>query len=235
VGRWSDKIVIWRFLAIVACAALAQPSLAAHRGSKPAPHTEAPKGGSPGGPTTPPGGKAETDTADHDATSQGRIKGPGAESARKDSALHATPGPTPRIHLKTPDDGYINLRRRAARDSLVGGRKKLEIGRLAIAPHRPPAAGAVETRRTAIGVTVPANPAFEKHDALHPPATVPTGVPKNSLGLAVTEAHMPVVPHPWGAVATGVNGTTVGHTTRSSIGGAGKDRSAISGSSYHHR
>jgi hypothetical protein len=121
VGRWFDKIVIWRFLALVACAALAQPSLAAHRGSKPAPHTEAAKGGLPGGPTTPPGGKAETDTADHDATSQGRIKGPGAESARKDSASHATPGPTPRIGLTTPDDGYINLRRRAARDSLVGG------------------------------------------------------------------------------------------------------------------
>src|SRR5580704_11844289 len=62
------------------------------------------------------------------------IKGPGAESAREDSASHATPGPTPRIDLTTPDDGYINLRRRAARDSLVGGRKKLEIDRPAIAP-----------------------------------------------------------------------------------------------------
>jgi hypothetical protein len=46
---------------------------------------------------------------------------------------------------------------------------------------------------------------------------------------------MPVVPQPRGAVVTGVNGTSIGHSTRSSIGGAVKDGSAISGSSYHRR
>jgi hypothetical protein len=142
---------------------------------------------SPRSPATPPGGKAEIDTADHDAThpdaaSQGRVN-PGAESARKGLASGATPGPTPRIDLTTPDDGYINLRHRAARDSLVGGRKKLEIGRPAIAPHLAPAAGAVETRRAATGVTVSPSPPFEKHDPLHTPAVVPSGVPETVSAL----------------------------------------------------
>jgi hypothetical protein len=46
---------------------------------------------------------------------------------------------------------------------------------------------------------------------------------------------MPVVPHALPAVATGINGTTMGHTAPSSIGGAAKDHSAIAGSSYRHK
>jgi hypothetical protein len=226
-------------LAVIACTALsAQPGFAAHRG-KLSPHTDAAKGSAPAGPAASPEVKTGTDTADHDAThpdatSRGRTKGPDADQAGKGSV----PGRTPSIDLVRPDDGYINLRRRAARASLVAGKKQLEIGRPAIAPHLPPAVGAGEATRTATGVTVPANPAFEKHDdVLHPPATVPSGVPRNSLGLAATEARrpdLPVAPHVPTAVVTGINGTTMNHTTPSSIGGAAKDRSAISGSSYHH-
>jgi hypothetical protein len=238
-----DRMVNWRILAVVACMAfVAQPGRAAEQG-KPTPHADAAQGGAPSGATAPGEGKTEADAADHNPTHpasnvRGRIKGPGTDAGHAGVASGATPGPPPSIDLVRPDDGYTNLRRRAARASLIAGHKNLAFGRPAVPPHLPSVGPLVEPTRTATGTAVPAGPAFGKPDGFHPSGTVPGIAPKNNLGLAATEVHrpdMPVVPHVTPLVVSGINGTTMGHTTPSSIGGAAKDRSAIAGTSYRHR
>lgn len=238
-----DRMVSWRILAVVAFTAIvAQPALAAE--AKPTPHADAAQGGAPSGAAAPAEGKTELDTAAHTAphsgsTVRGHVKGPGADAAHGGVVSGTAPGSTPSIDLVRPDDGYTNLRHRAVGASLIAGRKQNpEFGRPNIAPHLPSVGPAAEPSRTATGTIAPALPLITRPDGLHPNGIVPTGLPRNNLGLAATEPHrpdMPMVPHVALPMVSGINGTTMGHTNPSTIGGAAKDHSAIAGTSYRHR
>jgi hypothetical protein len=212
------------FLAAIACVALtADASVAAGRhghGSKSAPQTS----------------KAvphEETAGDHPAkseTGEQPVRNPTRESDKSGKAEHD-------IDLVRHDDGYINLRRRATRPSLVAAKKKLQIvPPVAVTSHPSVPAGAtVEPVRNSAGVTVPA---VKKPDpiAAVPEVAAKPGLAKNSVGLSVNEIHRPEV-HvtATGAVVpvTGINGTTMGHAGVGGIGGPAKDRSAIGGSTYH--
>jgi hypothetical protein len=214
INRW--------FLAVIACVALtADASLAAGRhghGSKSAPQTS----------------KAvphEETAGDHPAkseTGEDPVRNPTRESDKSGKPEH--------IDLVRHDDGYINLRRRATRSSLIAAKKKLPIiAPVAVAPHLPlPAGATVEPVRNSAGVTATA---VKKPDpiAAVPEVTAKPGLAKNNLGLSVNEIRRPEV-HvtATGAVApvTGINGTTMGHAGVGGIGGPAKDRSAIGGSTY---
>jgi hypothetical protein len=211
------------FLAAIACVALtADASVAAGRhghGSKSAPQTS----------------KAvphEETAGDHPAkseTGEQPVRNPTRESDKSGKPEH--------IDLVRHDDGYINLRRRATRPSLVAAKKKLQIvPPVAVTSHPSVPAGAtVEPVRNSAGVTVPA---VKKPDpiAAVPEVAAKPGLAKNSVGLSVNEIHRPEV-HvtATGAVVpvTGINGTTMGHAGVGGIGGPAKDRSAIGGSTYH--
>jgi hypothetical protein len=170
------------------------------------------------------------------ATSSGRA---GIESGSKTSGKGGkSAGAARGIDLVRPDDGYINLRRRATRSSLIAaGKKMLQIAPpVAVKPHRAsPADASVEPLRNSAGVALPLKP-----DSIHtaPRMPVTTGLAKNSIGLSVNEIQRPET-HltATGAVApvTGINGTNMGRTGVGGVGGPAKDRSGINGSDFHHK
>jgi hypothetical protein len=138
------------------------------------------------------------------------------------------------IDLVRPDDGYINLRRRATRSSPIaaGQTKKLQIAPpVAVKPHpASPAGASVEPLRNSTGVGLPL------HTAPRMPVT--TGLAKNSIGLSVNEiqrreTHITAS----GALAPviGINGTNNGRAGVGGVGGPAKNRSGINGSAFHHK
>jgi hypothetical protein len=226
----------WR-IAALACAALAAgPVLAAgrhapHHASQPAAQGagQAGSGSTSAGPTRPEGGNA---TGPVDTTA--------AKTTPKEPADHGKPtdsksvGP---IDLTRPDDGYANLRRRAARHSLIAAQKKPPV----VAPgvHPPAAATAEHTRNAAGAVMLPAPPAAvgaARPEPVHAESVPAFGGARNNLGLSTTSAH-PAAVH----VATtpkppvnGINGTSL-HQGGPGIGGPATDRAVIGGSTYRHR
>src|SRR5271165_2981325 len=112
----------WRIVAALACGALAAgPGLAAgrhapHHASQPAAQGAGQEGSNSAGQAKPEGGNATgpVDTTAAKATPQE----PADHGKTTDSK---SVGP---IDLTRPDDGYANLRRRAARTSLIAAQKK---------------------------------------------------------------------------------------------------------------
>jgi hypothetical protein len=229
----------WRIGVALACVALAaSPGAAAPRHH--APHagpSAAPGAGSSGG-TPAPAGQAKPEGGDAsnplDASSK-TPKGP-ADGGKADSK---SAGP---IDLTRPDDGYANLRRRAARSLFIAAQKKPPIASTTVAPHPP--AKVPEHPRNAAGVVVPALPGqptavgSAKPEPVHvEPAAF--GGTKNNLGLTPADGHAAPVhvattPAPPKLPVIGINGTTL-HPGSSGIGGPAKDHSAIAGSSYKHK
>jgi hypothetical protein len=218
------KINRW-FLAAIACVALtADASFAAGRHGKSTPRT----GGAAShevtaGDHAP---KSETGAAGvepvHDATRSG---------GKPDTSAHG-------IDLVRHDDGYINLRRRATRSTLIAAKKKLAIvPTVVVAPHPPsPTGAAVEPAKNSTGNAVVTKP-NPVHTGPAPVVPVNAGLAKNSLGLSVNDKH-PSAIHVTAtnatAPVTGINGTTMGHHPGvGGIGGPAKERSATSGSSFH--
>jgi hypothetical protein len=254
----------WTLVVVIVCAALASgASFAAERGGQSVPQsgeTVSHQEGSPGG-RLPESGVApdksgtvtggqnsdlagdRTDAGDlaarppAPATASGRagIKSGSKASGKGGKSAGAARG----IDLVRPDDGYINLRRRATRSSLIaaGQKKKLQIVPPVAVKRHPasPAGASVEPLRNSAGVALPLKP-----DSIHtaPRMPVTTGLAKNSIGLSVNEIQRPET-HltATGAVApvTGINGTNMGRPGVGGVGGPAKDRSGINGSAFHHK
>jgi hypothetical protein len=236
----------WRIVAALACATLAAgPGLAAgrhapHHASQPAAQGAGQAGGAStsAGQTKPPeGGNA---TGPVDATA--------AKTTPKEPADHGkatdskSVGP---IDLTRPDDGYANLRRRAARPSLIAAQKKPPgMAPGTVIPH-PPAAATAEHARNAAGAAVPGAPTLPpavggaKPEPGHAESVPGFGSAKNNLGLSTTGMHpapvhvatTPAAPKP---PVMGINGTSL-HQGGPGIGGPAKDHSAIGGSTYRHK
>jgi hypothetical protein len=233
-----------RIVAVMACTAFTVgPSLAAgrhapHHASQPAAQgagqaggaststgqAKPPEGGNAAGPVDTTAAKTPKEPADHGKTTDSKSVGP--------------------IDLTRPDDGYANLRRRAARPSLIAAQKKSVVAPGTVAPH-PPAAATAEHARNAAGAAVPGAPALPpavgaaKSEPLHAESVPGFGGAKNNLGLATTGTHpaavhvatTPAAPKP---PVIGINGTSL-HQAGAGIGGPAKDHSAIGGSTYRHK
>jgi hypothetical protein len=242
----------WRIVAALTCVTLAgSPGLAAGRH---APHASQPaaQGGGPGGGASAsvPAGQAGRDAGEAsrpvdtiDTTvSKTSPKGPVDRGGKTTDSKSVGP-----IDLTRPDDGYGNLRRRAARPSLIAAQKRLQIATPAtVAPH-PPASAMVDHPRNAAGAVVPgmSTPPVglgaAKPGPVHTePATASAfGAGKNSLGLSATglhavPVHVATTPAPTKPLVAGINGTSL-HPAALGIGGPAKDHSAIAGSSYRHK
>jgi hypothetical protein len=245
------KINPW-VLAVLACGALvADPSLAARRGAKFVSHhsqSASPEAGSQAARPSQPGAAESKTGNDTAAQSSGRpdsetgnnrgTKGSGAAAGK--GGKSAGPG----IDLVRPDDGYANLRRRAARSSLIAAeqKKKLQIApTVAATPHLPSPAGTpAEHARNSAGVTLPAGATVGKPELVHtaPGGPVNTGVGKNNLGLSVNETHHTethITATGTTVPVSGINGTTMGRVNAGTVGGPTKDRSAINGSAYQRK
>jgi hypothetical protein len=148
------------------------------------------------------------------------------------------------IDLTRPDDGYANLRRRAARPSLIAAQNKpLVVAPTPATPH-PPAAATAEHARNAAGAAVPSVPTLPgaggaaRPEPVHAESVPAFGAAKNNLGLGTTGVHpapvhvatTPALPKP---PVVGINGTSL-HQGGPGIGGPAKDHSAIGGSLYRH-
>jgi hypothetical protein len=230
-----------RIVAALACVTLAaSPGAAAARH---APHhagPPAPQGGGQGASTPvqakPEGGEA---TSPVDATTtKATAKEPADRGKSTDSK---SVGP---IDLTRPDDGYANLRRRAARTSLITAQKKLPAVTPATLAAHSAAAATAEHTRNAAGAAVPVAPTLPTAVGAARPEPVhaaPTafGAAKNSLGLGAgavhpAPVHVATTPAPPKPPVGGVNGTSL-HQAGPGIGGPAKDHSAIAGSSYKHK
>jgi hypothetical protein len=229
----------WRIIAALACVSLvASPVLAARRH---APHASPPAagtgsaGGAPAsaGQAKPEGGAASSPL---DTASKPTPKGPADRGGTTTDSKSVGP-----IDLTRPDDGYGNLRRRAARSLFIANQKKV-VPPVTVGPHPP---GTMpEHPRNAAGAVVPASPgqptAFgsAKPEPVHvEPAAF--GAAKNNLGLGPAgmhpaPVHVATTPAPPKPPVVGINGTTL-HPANAGIGGPAKDRSSIAGSSYKHK
>jgi hypothetical protein len=241
----------WRVAAALACVTLAaSPGLTAPRH---APHAAAPAAqgaGSPPGGASAPASPAKSETGEAPAnttvskapTDRGGKAGD-SKSWDGKSGDSKSAGP---IDLTRPDDGYNhdNLRRRAARASLIAVQKKaLGVPATTVVLH-PSVPTAAERPRNAAGATMPAPPTMvgaAKSEPVHaePGAATAFGTAKNSLGLSVTTVHAPAIhvatpPAPPKPAVPGINGTSL-HQAGPGIGGPAKDHSAIAGSSYRHK
>jgi hypothetical protein len=219
------KINRWLFAAIAFVALTADASLAAGRHGKSAPRSGAAV--SHDATVSDPALKSGTGEA---ATESGRDAT--RSGSKPDAAAHG-------IDLVRHDDGYINLRRRATRPSLIAAKKKLSIvPTVAVTPHPPsPAGAAVEPAKNSTGANAVVTKPNPVHTGPAPVVPVNAGLAKNSVGLSVSDKH-PSAIHvtATGATApvTGINGTTMGHHPGiGGIGGPAKERSATSGSSFH--
>ncbi len=182
----------WRIVAAVACVTLAAgPGLAAgrhapHHASQPPAQGAGQAGSTSAGQAKPEGGNAT-----------GPIDTTAAKTTPKEPADHGkttdskSVGP---IDLTRPDDGYGNLRRRAARTSLIAAQKKPAVVAPAAATAHPPAATAEHTRNAA-GAAVPAAPALPaavgaaRPEPVHAESVPGFGGAKNNLGLSTTGVH----------------------------------------------
>jgi len=233
----------WRIVAALACAALAAgPVLAAgrhapHHASQPAVQGAGQAGSTSAGQAKPEGGNAT-----------GPIDTTAAKTTPKEPAGHGkttdskSVGP---IDLTRPDDGYANLRRRAARTSLIAAQKKPAVVAPGTAIAHPPVAGTAEHTRNAAGAAVPAAPALPaavaaaRPEPVHAESVPGFGSAKNNLGLSTTGMHpapVHIATTPTGAKppVVGINGTSL-HPGGPGIGGPATDRSAIGGSLYRHK
>jgi hypothetical protein len=236
-----------RIVAALASVALAGPALAAARhaphASAPAPQSAGPAGSAsvPAGEAKPPAG--DTSRPVDAAAAMPAPKGPVDRGGKTTDSKSVGP-----IDLTRPDDGYNhdNLRRRAARASLIAAQKKPPAVPSATIGH-PPASAAAERPRNATGVAVPAAPnvpvavGAARPEPAHaePIAATAFSSPKNNVGLSATAVHPIAVhaattPAPPKPPVGGINGTSL-HPTGLGIGGPAKDRSAIAGSSYRHK
>jgi hypothetical protein len=219
------KINRW-LLAAIACVALtADASLAAGRHGKSTPRS--------GGAVS-----HEVTAGDHAPKSETGAAGvePVHDAARPggkpDASAHG-------IDLVRHDDGYINLRRRATRSTLIAAKTKLPIGLpVVVAPHPPSPPGAAgEPLKNSTGVNTVATKPNPVHTGPAPVVPVNAGLAKNSVGLSVSDKHpsaIHVTATGGTAPVTGINGTTMGHHPGiGGIGGPAKERSATSGSSFH--
>jgi hypothetical protein len=217
------KINRW-LLAAIACVTLtADASLAAGRHGKSAPRSGAAVSheATVGDPAPKSGTGAATTESGRDATRSG---------STPDAEVHG-------IDLVRHDDGYINLRRRATRSTLIAAKKKLPIvPPVAVTAHPlSPTGAAAEPLRNSAGVNAVVAKPNPVHTGPVPVVPVNAGLAKNSLGLSVNDKnpsaiHVTATGVP--APVTGINGTTMGHAGVSGIGGPAKDRSAIGGSSF---
>ncbi len=235
----------WPIVAAVAYAALAAgPVLAAghhapHHASQPAAQGAGQAGGASSA-----AGQAKPES--------GNVTGPtdttAAKTTPKEPADHGKPtdsksvGP---IDLTRPDDGYANLRRRAARTSLIAAQKKPAVVAPAAATPHPPVAATAEHTRNAAGAAVAAAPAIPaavgaaRPEPAHAESVPGFGSAKNNLGLSMSGVHpgpvhvatSPAAPKP---PVIGINGTSL-HQAGAGIGGPAKDHSAIGGSTYRHK
>jgi hypothetical protein len=235
----------WPIVATLACVAFAAgPGLAAgrhapHHTSQPAAQGAGQAGGvsTSVGPAKPEGsnGGGPVDTTAAKTT-------PKEPNDRGKTTVIKSAGP---IDLTRPDDGYANLRRRAARTSLIAAQKKPLVVAPVAATLHPPAAATAEHTRNAAGAVVPALPTLPaaggaaRPEPAHAETAPALGGAKNNLGLGTTALHpapvhiatTPALPKP---PVGGINGTTL-HQGAPGIGGPAKDHSAIGGSSYRHR
>jgi hypothetical protein len=232
----------WRIVAALACVALSPgPGLAAghhapHHANQPAAQGAGQAGSTSAGQAKPEGGNAT-----------GPIDTTAAKTTPKEPADHGKPtdksvGP---IDLTRPDDGYANLRRRAARTSLIAAQKKPAVVAPAAAVPHPLAAATAEHTRNAAGAAVPVAPALPaavgaaRPEPVHAESVPGFGAAKNNLGLSTTGMHpapvhiatTPAAPKP---PVVGINGTSL-HPGGPGIGGPATDRSAIGGSLYRHK
>jgi hypothetical protein len=233
---------IWRLLAVIACFALsAEPSLAAGRG-KFAP--QASQGFSPDGQRHSHNGALPTSHLTDGLTgTKIGVDAIGPASAHPEtpdnpptSANGRSAATTRGIDLVRPDDGYANLRRRAARSSLVSPTQKKPppVAPLAVTLRPPSPAGATsESARNSGAMPIPAHINAPKPSAVGAVTNEPanTGLARNSLGLSTNAPHhheirITAAPFP----VTGINGSTMGHAGTTGIGGPTKERSAIGGS-----
>ena len=235
-----------RTVAALACMTLAASSgLAAGRhaphASQPGPQGAGPVGASvsvPAGPAKPDAG--ETSSPVDTTASKTSPKGPVDRGGKATDSKSVGP-----IDLTRPDDGYGNLRRRAARPSLIAAQKKLQpVTAATVAPH-PPASAMVDHPRNAAGAVVPGMSATPvgfgsaKPGPVHTEPAIAFGAARNSLGLSATVVHpIPVhvatTPAPTKPPVAGINGTSV-HPAGLGIGGPTKEHSAIAGSSFRHK
>jgi hypothetical protein len=230
----------WRIVAALECMALAAgPGLAAgrhapHHASQPAAQGAGQAGGGSTsvGQAKPEGGNATgpIDTTAAKTTPQE----PGDHGKATDSR---SVGP---IDLTRPDNGYANLRRRAARPSLIAAQKKPPATVPATVTPHPPATA--EHVRDAAGAAVPAVPAVvgaAKPEPVHAESVPGFGGAKNNLGLSTTgvypaPVHVATTPAAPKPPVVGINGTSL-HPGGPGIGGPAKDHSAIGGSTYRHK
>jgi hypothetical protein len=242
-------IIRWRIVAALACVTLAaSPGLAARRH---APHAGQPaaQGAVPAGAASAPAGQAkpeagETSTPVDATASKTPPTGPAGRGGKATDAGSKSAGP---IDLTRPDDGFGNgnLRRRAARTSLIAAQKKPQgIPAATTTPH-PPASATAEHPRNAAGAAAPAVSAVPaafgaaKPEPVHAEPATAFGGAKNNLGLGAASVHPatvhvatpPASPKP---PVPGINGTSL-HQAGPGIGGPAKDHSAIAGSSYRHK
>jgi hypothetical protein len=232
----------WRMVAGVACVTLAaSPGLAAgrhapHHAAQPTAQSAGQAGGAstPVGQAKPEGGEAKTPV---DTTASKTTPKEPADRGKPTDSKSAGP-----IDLTRPDDGYANLRRRAARTSLIAAQKKPSVGALGVATAHPPAA-TVEHTRNAAGAAVPAVPSLPaavgaaRPEPVHAESVPGFGGTKNNLGLSTTGVHpapVHVATTPPKPPVSGINGTSL-HQGGPGIGGPATDRSAIGGSTYRHK
>jgi hypothetical protein len=237
----------WWLLAVIACTALAaDPSLAAWRG-RPAPQLfhgvtqdahSSHEVASPASQLTNP---VVTDIkTDVDRAGSNSVHSEPSAAHSPTSVSGKSAGTPHLIDLVRADDGYANLRRRAARPSLIsaGQKKKPQIVTpVAVVPPPPSPAGATERARNSAGMPMPAKINFLGPDAVRAVTNEPAnaGPAKNSLGLTVNHTQRNN-PHVTAASTTapvmGINGSSMGHVGTAGIGGPAKERSAIGGSSF---
>jgi hypothetical protein len=219
------KINRW-LLAAIACVALtADASLAAGRHGKSTPRS---------------GGAVSHEVTAGDRAAKGGTGEAGVEPGHDATRSGGKPDASARgIDLVRHDDGYINLRRRATRSTLIGAKTKLPIApTVAVTPHPPsPTGAAAEPAKNSTGANAVVTKPNPVHTGPAPVVPVNAGLAKNSVGLSVNDKH-PSAIHvtATGATApvTGINGTTMGHHPGiGGIGGPAKERSATSGSSFH--
>jgi hypothetical protein len=239
LGKFAPAKFAPAIVAALACMTLvASPGYAARRH---APHASPPAAGtgSAGGALSSAGqAKPEGGDALNPLDTTSKPKGPADNGGKATDSKSVGP-----IDLTRPDDGYGNLRRRAARSLFIAAQKKLQVvSPTAVGPH--PSATMHEHARNAAGAVVPAPPGQPtavgsgKAEPLHvEPAAL--GGAKNNLGLGPAGAHpapvhVATTPAPPKPPVIGINGTTL-HQAGPGIGGPAKDHSAIAGSSYKHK
>jgi hypothetical protein len=232
----------WRIVAALAWAPLAAgPVLAAgrhapHHASQPAAQGAGQPGSTSAGQANP---KADGGNAAGPVDTTAAKTAPKEPADRGKTTDSKSVGP---IDLTRPDDGYANLRRRAARTSLIAAQKKPSVGALGVATAHPPAA-TVEHTRNAAGAAVPAVPSLPaavgaaRPEPVHAESVPGFGGTKNNLGLSTTGVHpapVHVATTPPKPPVSGINGTSL-HQGGPGIGGPATDRSAIGGSLYRHK